>query len=181
MEELIVLEMSESDILQRLYDLDEDISFIYTPDIRFRLIIVGGGALLLRGIISRVTSDIDVLQADRRLIALMEVYDINCRVNAYENNFPYNYEDRIELVWSGKNIDYYTASLEDIIIAKLCAGRPEDLDDIRDAVQFIDWVKLELLAKDKNELRLSLLSDNMYYNFLGNYEEFERRYRPCKN
>jgi hypothetical protein len=133
-------------------------------------------------VIARATSDIDVLQADRRIVELMEAYDINCKVNAYENSFPYNYEDRIELVWSGKNVDYYTASLEDIVIAKLDPGaRPEDLDDVRAVVEYINWEKLEYLAKHPDELRKSTLNPATYQNFLANYKEYERRYRPCKD
>jgi hypothetical protein len=175
-------DMYKQDLLQRLYDLDEDVSLSYTPNIRFRLIIVGGGALVLRNVIFRATSDIDVLQADRRLVELMEAYDINCRVNAYENSFPYNYEDRLEYVWSGKNVDYYTASLEDIVIAKLDpTARPEDLDDARAVVEYVDWEKLEYLAKHPDELKSSSLNDSTYSNFLENYKEYERRYRPCNN
>ena len=59
--------------------------------------------------------DIDVLAPDIRLFELMKMYDMNCRVNAYMNNFPYNYEDRLEPIWSGKSIDFYTPSLEDIL------------------------------------------------------------------
>jgi len=168
-------------LLQRIYDLDEDVSLIYSQNVRFKMIIVGGGALILRDVIVRATSDIDILKADRRLVELMELYDMNCRANAYENSFPYNYEDRITLLWSGKSVDYYTASLEDIVISKLCAGRPEDFDDIAKIAAHVDWEKLEFLAKDKNEIKASILNDNLYNNFLAYYEEYERRYRPCKN
>ena len=174
-------EMYRPDLLQRIYDLDEDVSLLYNPNTRFRMIIVGGGALVLRSVLVRATSDIDVLQADKRLLGLMEAYDMNGRVNAYESHFPYNYEDRIEHIWSGKNIDYYTASLEDIVVSKLCSNRPEDLDDAKEVVEHIDWDKLEHLAKDKDELKSSVLNDTTYYNFLSHYEEYKKRFRPCKN
>jgi len=177
---------TEEDLLQRLRNLDEDVSLSCSSDIRLKVIIVGGGALVLHGAISRATSDIDVLlRADRRLIelvvGLMEAYDINCRVSAYESYFPYNYEDRLDHILEGKCVDYYTASLEDIAIAKLGACRPEDLDDLREISECIDWETLEHLAKDSGELRSSTLNDNTYHNFLANYEEYERRYRPCKS
>jgi len=177
------MEMYKQDLLQRLYNLDEDASLLYTSEIRFRLIIVGGGALIVRDVIARATSDIDVLcNADKKFVELMESYDINCRVHAYENCFPYNYEDRIKLVWSGKNVDYYTASLEDIVISKLdSTARPEDLDDARKVAEYIDWEKLEYLARHPDELKSSTLNDSTYQNFLANYEEYERRYRPCRD
>ena len=58
-------------------------------------------------------------------------YDMNTQVQTYINNFPYNYEDRIKPVpIRGQIIDFYTASLEDIVIAKLYSYRDSDLADI---------------------------------------------------
>ena len=120
--------MYKPDLMQRICDLDEDVSLIFTKDTRFQVV-----------------------------------------------------EDRLELIWSGKSIDYYTPSLEDIVISKLCAGRPEDINDMIEVADHINWEKLEHLAKADGELRANILSDNSYFNFLGNFEEFEKRYRPCRN
>ena len=169
------------DIHRRIRDLDEDAYLTFDTDMRFRLIIVGGGALLLLNAIARATVDIDVLQADRQLLHLMEAYDMNAQVNAYENNFPYNYEDRLVLIWSGRRIDFYTASLEDIVISKLCAGRPQDLEDLKGAAKHIDWEKLEYLAKADDEIKASALNDHGYSRFLQNYEEYMEGYRPCRD
>jgi len=46
-------------------------------------------------------------------------------------NFLYNYEDRIKaLPIESRKINFYTASLEDIVIAKLYSSRPSDIIDI---------------------------------------------------
>jgi hypothetical protein len=159
-------------------DMDERISLLYPSEIKFRMIIVGGSALILRSIISRATSDIDVVMADNRLVEIMTQYDMNGRVNAYLGNFPLNFEDRIVLVYSGKNIDYYTASLEDIVISKLCSSRPRDLDDVIEVAPFIDWEKLDHLAMDEGELKSNVLNERVYKDFLSDYNDFVRRYRP---
>ena len=62
-------------------------------------------------------------------------------------NFPYNYENRLELLWSGKNVEVYTVSLEDLIIAKLCSNRPIDMDDAGELADRVDWKKLEFFSK----------------------------------
>ena len=110
----------------------------------------------------------------------MTLYDMNGDVNAYADHFPYNYPDRIEHVWSGKIIDYYTASLEDIIISKLCADREKDLDDLAEVFHLVEWDKLDELAYGEGELKL-IISDRRYMEFTANYEIFKRRYRQCKD
>jgi len=167
------------DIRERLQLLDERVDLEFAGDGRFQVVIVGGGALVLRGYLSRSTDDIDVLGTDNRLYGIMEFYDVNGDVNAYMDSFPYNYEDRVEPLWSGRKIDYYTASLEDIVIAKLCSSRGDDMTDIELVAEHINWEVLKSLAHDQNEVKASVLSDRRYSDFLANYETFERRFRPC--
>ena len=174
-------EMYKDDMLNRMQRLDRRASLEFKGLGRFQVVIVGGGMLVLRGYITRSTADIDILDADSRLYDLMELYDMNGRVNAYMNSFPYNYEDRIDLVWSGIKIDYFTASLEDIVISKICAGRERDIIDISEISDKINWEILERLSKDEDELRLIKMSDRDYMNFEATYEEVERRLRPCEN
>ena len=52
-----------NDLIERLKRVDEDASLLYDDDRRFRMVIVGGGALILLETISRATQDIDVLDA----------------------------------------------------------------------------------------------------------------------
>ena len=174
-------ELYIDDIFERMKYLDEDVDAVFDESGRFQIIIVGGGALILRGYLSRATEDIDIISADMQLYDLMSAYDMNGHVNAYINNFPYNYEDRTELVWSGSRIDYYTASLEDIVIAKLCSNRPDDISDIELVADMINWELLQKLALDENEIKASSLNELRYLDFLGAYKDFERRFRPCKD
>jgi len=73
-------ELSKDDILVRMKRLDLRANEVFEGDGRFRIVIVGGGMLVLRGYIVRSTDDIDVLEADGRLFELMELYDMNGRV-----------------------------------------------------------------------------------------------------
>jgi len=174
-------EMYKDDILNRMKLLDQHVDLEFDGDNRFHIIIVGGGALVLREYIARSTDDIDVLDADNRLHGLMEQYNMNSDVNAFIFSFPYNYEDRAKPIWSGKRIDFFTASLEDIVISKICGSRDKDLIDLEKLADKVNWDILDVLANDEEELNLISMSDRGYLDFKSCYENFERRYRPCKD
>ncbi len=173
--------MLRDDLMKRLERLDEDAYLLYPGEERFRLVIVGGSALILLEVISRSTLDIDAIHASREILGLLERYDINCDVQTYINNFPYNYEDRLKpLPIRGKKIDFFTASLEDIVIAKLFSYRDTDRQDIiKDTVvQALDWDLLDRIVRSDEEVRLNALNERNFQDFLFNYEEYVRRYRP---
>jgi len=175
-----MLEMSRDELMLRLKRLDEDAALCFETDEHFHLIIVGGGALILQEYIARSTHDVDVISVSPALLSLLEPYDINCRVQAYINNFPYNYEDRIVPLFQGKRIDFFTVSLEDIVVAKLYSMRPADIIDITsdEVLNRLDWPLLDRLATSDNEAKASALNDMRYMDFIYNYNEFVRRYRP---
>lgn len=174
--------LGRDDLIQRLLDLDEEASLKFEGCERLHLVIVGGGALVLMEFISRSTHDLDVLDASRQLRNIMGAYDINSNVQTYINNFPFNYEDRLKpLNINGKIIDFYTASLEDIVIAKLYSFRGIDHQDITHptVLENLDWELLHHLAMD--EAQMSALNEFRYREFLDSFLEFEREYRPCVN
>ena len=174
--------MMRAELIQRLKDLDEEASLLFGEAERLHMVIVGGGALILMELLPRATHDIDVLDSSRKLHSLMESYDINTRVQTYINNVPYNYEDRLVPLpdIQGKIIDFYTASLEDIVIAKLYSYRGVDHEDITDpnVLRAIDWDRLHNLATAEDEAKRSALNDRSYEQFLYDFNEFERAYRP---
>lgn len=103
----------KEDLLERLARLDEDADLLFDDDRRFKLVIVGGSALILLETITRSTHDIDALDVSPEIVDLLEKYDINTRVGTFINNFPYNYDERLVPVrLDGRRIDFYTASLE---------------------------------------------------------------------
>lgn len=134
--------MQNSDLLDRLDRLDEDASLLFSKEDRLFLVIVGGSALVLQKMLKRSTDDIDALEISSKLNGLIERYDINTRVATYISNFPYNFMDRIvKIEVGGRIIDFYTASLEDIVISKLYSNREKDKLDIEneDVLNSIDW------------------------------------------
>jgi len=173
--------MLRADLLERLERLDEDASLMFDGDDRFHLVIVGGSALILLERISRATHDVDAISASREILDLLEKYDINCRVQTYINNFPYNYEDRlVPLHNGGRRIDFYCVSLEDIVIAKLYSSRSTDAQDVANekVIEAIDWKLLEKLAINEDEARASALNDRCYADFKANYKDYVRRFCP---
>ena len=176
--------MLRNELLNRLIALDEEVSLLYPNSDRIHLVIVGGGALVLMEYLTRSTHDIDVLSVSHRIEEIMQKYDLNSQVQTYINNFPYNYEDRIKLLpIRGKIIDFYTASLEDIIIAKLYSYRDTDLADISEpnVIGAVDWDLLHKLATAEDEAKASSLNEYRYREFLDRYQDYERRFRPCDN
>jgi hypothetical protein len=175
--------MGRDELLNRLMLLDEDADLLFDDtDERFHLVIVGGAALILLEHIARATHDIDAISVSKQILNLLDKYDINCRVQTYINNFPYNYEDRLmPLPVTGKRIDFFTASLEDIVVAKLYSAREADQNDVEaeSVVKNLDWALLEKLALSEGEARSSALNERNYAEFKANYEEYVRRCRPC--
>ncbi len=88
-------------------------------------------------------------------------------------------EDRLVLLFKGKKIDFYTASLEDIVISKLQSSRNSDFKDImaQGVLDKINWDELESLACDENETKASALNDFQYTVFMGKYEDYVRRFK----
>lgn len=174
----------KDDLLERLGRLDEDADLLFDDDRRFRMVIVGGSALILLETITRATHDIDALDVSPEIVDLLEKYDINTRVGTFINNFPYNYDERlIPVRLDGQRIDFYTASLEDIVVAKLYSGRATDIQDIIDptVLKAIDWDRLEYLATSEDEAKASALNEFRYEEFLDSYRTYVRRWRDCEN
>ena len=171
--------MNLNDIEERLLRLDEDADLTFDEDIEFECYIVGGGALMIMGYITRATHDIDILHTvPNTLQKLFAEYDMNCHVKAYMTNFPNGYEERAKKInLDTKRITFYTLSLEDLVISKLCSdGRDKDFVDIQSekVVKDIDWDVLEELA---NNVRNNLFSSFALENFNGNYSDYVRRYK----
>lgn len=175
-------DMQRDELYERLDRLDEDASLLFDDDRRFRMVIVGGSALILLETIFRATHDIDALDASPELSGLLSRYDINRNVAAYAGNFAYNYEDRlVSLPVGGRKIDFFSASLEDIVAAKLFSERPSDRQDILSpsVLEALDWKLLEKIATAEDEIKASALSERSYINFIENYNEYVRRFGPC--
>ena len=138
----------KEDLLERLARLDEDVDLLFDDDRQFKMVIVGGSALILLETITRATLDIDALDVSPEIVDLLEKYDINTRVGTFINNFPYNYDERlVPIPMNSRRIKFFTASLEDIVIAKLYSGRATDIQDIIDS----QIKEIDKIADKKNK------------------------------
>jgi len=172
-----MIQLSKADMLNRLHSLDKDAFLLHPDDEKFNVIIVGGSALILGDYTQNVTKDIDVISATKDLHELFWKYDMNCDVTAYMNSFPLNYEDRLVPLMEGKKIIFYSLSLEDIAISKLCGGRPNDLEDLEVIADKIDWKLLENLAVKEDELKANIMNDSNYFFFFENYKDYIKRFK----
>lgn len=165
-------------LLDRLQQFDRAVSLKY-PDCVFRLVIVGGGAMALLGVLSRPTDDIDALQFPRELLHLMEQFGVNGRVCAYLDHFPYNFEDRLVRVdFEPRAVRCYTASLEDLVVSKLYSDRDVDAADIRlpEVLKALDWGKLQTAIR---EAKMSTVVERRYNEMVGRYEEYREECATC--
>jgi len=178
MKVLSVVELSKKELRERLESLDEDATLLFHDEGKYHLFVAGGGALILMDYTSRATSDIDVIDATKALYGLFDKYQMNGHIAAHVNSFLLNYEDRVKLILNGEKIDFYTVSLEDIVVSKLCAGRPPDWDDLKVVAKHVDWEKLEMLISDEDEMRTLKMSFRQYSEFKYAYERYVKEFKP---
>lgn len=169
--------MNITEIKDRLLRLDEDAELTFSEAHEFKCYIVGGGALILMGYIIRGTHDLDILEiTPKKLASLFDKYDMNTSVTSYYDCFPQGFEDRAKLLYLPTNmIKFYTLSLEDLVISKLCTTRGEqDIVDINTetVIKNVDWRILSQLA---DSMKTTMMSSTAYENFKYNYDDYVRR------
>ncbi len=127
-------------IIQALEQLNEAAK---SKGIKTSFYICGGASLILQGITSRSTKDIDVIEPDipadlegdiiiiARKLGLGPQW-INIGPSSIVSNLPVNWKHRVELVFEGDYIEVYSISREDIIFSKFWAmcDRQQDADDL---------------------------------------------------
>ena len=171
--------MGKDELTRLLLQLDEEFALLH-PDLieRPTVVIAGGSAFVLRDLTRRaVTHDIDVLLAESHVRAVMAGYPaINGRIAAYADHIPYNFEDRlVDLDLGARAITFKTPSAEDLVVMKLYAQRPSDMQDIEDAIGQgkVDWGLLERLVHDPEEARASALSPRRYAEMADAFERLK--------
>ncbi len=171
-------EMGQPELRNRLLEFDRAVSLLY-PGRRFRLVLVGGGALVLLGCLVRATDDLDAHSFPAELLPLMERYDLSARVSAYQDQFAYNVEDRlVSLDLGTTSVDCYAASVEDIVASKLYSDRETDANDVRRAevLAALNWDRLAEVVAD---MEASKLIERRHRQFLDNYDLYRKECGPC--
>lgn len=155
------MDLFRDEIIKRLLQIDKDIVSLDNSSDIYSCVIVGGSALVLMKKIFRSTHDIDSINASNNIKPLLESYNINMNVSAYLINFPEDYLDRIIAIdIPTTKVKFYTVSLEDLVVSKLCSLREKDIEDIRN----------ELVYKSLNWELLSKLVDDVCYGMLNDYD-----------
>ena len=173
-----VTDMGGEELRSRLLAFDRAVALLH-PGRSFRLVLVGGGAMVLLGCLARATSDLDVLVFPPELASLMTQFDLNGRVRAWEDHFACNIEDRlVPIDVSTTVVACYSASLEDLIVSKLHSTRPKDAQDIRrpEVLKALDWDRLADAVADTEG---SVLIERRHRDFLADYASYRKECGPC--
>lgn len=170
--------MKRTELIQKLLHFDREVDLQYgNRGLECKCYIVGGSALVLMDCIPRATHDIDVIEAIPRTISsMMEKYDININVSAYNTSFAEGYANRAtKLEIESRCVDFYTLSLEDLIVSKLASGRDKDLFDIKqpDLLKRIDW---DLLGELVELVIEGMVSDWDVQALRTNYQNFKEEF-----
>ena len=162
--------MIKEELYQRMIQLDEIVSNMY-PNSYFNCVIVGGSALLSLNQIDRSTLDVDVIESSKEIYEYFEMFDFNTKVKSLFCCFPINFMDRlIKININTKSINYFTPSIEDLIISKLYAYRQKDIDDIYDIIKTNSYDK-KVLSELVEEARQSALNERQYQEMLYFYKK----------
>lgn len=171
------MDLFREEIIDRLLKVDRDMALLdNTPDL-YSCVIVGGSALVLMKKVYRSTHDIDSIDASDEIKQLLEIYNINMNVNAYRINFPEDYLDRIVLVdIPTTKVKFYTVSLEDLVVSKLCGMREKDAEDIENELVYTD-LNWDLLDKLIEDVCYGMLNDFDVNTLKSNYESYKERFK----
>lgn len=173
--------MQRDDLKKLLLDIDEEARLILGEcDPRPCVVIVGGAAFVLRELTPRkATHDVDVYEADDIVSRILGRYPaLNGAVSAYADQIPYNFEDRLVALDLGTRvINFVTPSVEDLVVMKLYAERPNDIQDMDGAAKSgkLNWELLEKLVYGGNEAKASAMSEKRYLEMTEAYERMKAR------
>lgn len=174
--------MEKVDLIDTLLGIDEEVSLdLGEADVKPCVVVVGGAAFMLRDLTHRVaTYDIDVLQMDASVRDILANYpQVNGAVVAYQDSIPYNFEDRlVELDIGASAVKFVTPSTEDLVVMKLYAGRPNDLQDIESVVadNALDWELLEHLVFDEDEAKAATNIERRYREMVDAYKRLKEKW-----
>ena len=161
----------------RFQQLDDDLLSLVPYDKRIEMTIVGGSALMMLGLTAhtRLTTDIDVMEAALELNGLLERYDMNQHVTSFRFRLPEKwFERRQKISFEGAVLDIYAPSNEDLAILKLDAYREVDRKDLEGIARSgeLDYGLLEEIVNDDAELRVNYDTEEEWESFKARYNEF---------
>ena len=124
--------MNRDDLVERLTSLDD---YLLSGGCQeTELIVVGGAALMLGGMVpaSRVTQDIDIVNAPAQVMEFAPSQDINDDADTFFYYLPQGWRERsIEVPLDLCLLRVLIPSPCDLAVMKLLSGRPQDISDLR--------------------------------------------------
>lgn len=166
-------------IKKYLIEADRNIAFEF-PNERFEVYIVGGAALALLGVDSKMTDDIDVISVSDSKIKpiLFENGYINQRVTCTSDSFSTEMYDRVQKIEIGETlaVDYMIISIKDIVASKLYAGRGKDKNDLykEEVAKLLNWDILDKIVYE--EMKIDSLSERRWKELVYEYETYKEVY-----
>lgn len=180
--------MNKQQMIEKLKRIDEDAFFRLGGSVerKAEVVIIGGSALLLGDLSAKeTTKDVDVFQVSAEESVRQILYsdpDINGRCQAYSQNVPYNFEDRLRRVeLSTLAIDFFILSQEDLAVMKLYRWEDPDIADLtsRRFLETMDWTLLKRLVYDPDEAAGSRITeperDLGLKQMRANFEQYQMR------
>ena len=167
--------MDRDELIKNLKLADREIHGFFRGKKTIDVVIAGGSSLMIRGLLSRQTDDIDAISFYNDVEQIFNKYDINSRILTFGDSLAENYEDRLEdLNIETKAVRYHLLSLEDLVIMKLHSQRGKDYTDItsKEVVSNLDWDKLKQII-DSGEADVSF-NERRYKEFLDRYEKYKK-------
>ena len=173
------------DIVDLLKDFDNQVvQKLGLPKSKYSAYIVGGAAIILRGLNEKKTADIDLIEVSSVLTNFLRDYGdgtINDRADTCISDFSCDFYDRaLRLNIGTKAINFYVISLEDVIISKLATPRTKDRIDIRreDVIKKVNWDLLDVLVKEHAKFALNKMRGSI---LLAQYKEYLKDVEEIKN
>ena len=162
--------------LKNLLILKDGLVYAHFPNERFKVYIVGGAALMLLATEEKITNDIDILAvSDRKIVPSLMDKTFNDRVQCTSDSFSIECKDRAIKIDIGETLclDYHTLCLEDIVSSKLYAGRPKDINDLKNPKikEHINWELLDQIVYE--EMKPDSLSERRWKDLVYYYELFK--------
>ena len=174
---------------EKIMSLDQDLERM---GVEIELVIVGGAAFVLKGLIDRSTEDIDHLNKVQSIVSgLLKRYDVNRRVITFESTFGDWKNDIIPLNTNTKNIRLKTISNERLLASKMFSNKRFDdlIESFKNMDAMIDQVKFEEILLELiefndpifiNEFRKNKYLINELYKTRG-WNETENTKRICES
>lgn len=144
-----------------------------------KIFLAGSAPLIYNSWIQFGTEDIDCVGCTTKwLYNIFPEFHINTQINTYGDMFPYNYEDRIVLMYSSEYLEIYQMCLEDLLFMKLGRWSSNDIEDVGNMLDNkveIDLDFLNFLIYDEEEARGAGMTDRKYSELCLAYEDFLTR------